>query len=426
MLRKTLVLSLLALMTLALAPVAQSQEGETVRLRMHAYPGGAPHNLAQTAMIDEYNERGTGIEILRSASNLYSSPVPLRNLERNITGDDPPDLFTGFVGGGALQNYIEEGYIAPITDLWEDEGWFELYPDSVIEMMRYQGEMYFVPMGVQWHPVFYRADIMAEEGLAIPATWDELLSLCTTLDERGYRPFTVSTLGWNPPAARWFSILNLRLNGLEFHESLMRGEISFEDQRVRNVFEHWGAALDAGCFGESGYGTNYGGAVAELVNGQAVMYFLGEWLSEGINAEDWAKLDFFRFPLIDEDVPPAEIAHYYGAYMHTATEHPEAARQVLAWLGGPEAQTQIATEVGRLVMSSAIDRSILPAYQMEGLAFINESGPGTPLFEVSAFDNRLATLGLSQFVSFLRDWNEEGQLDITLQALEAARQESLE
>ena len=279
---------------------------------------------------------------------------------------------------------------------------------------------------MQWNPVFYNTEVFATNNIEPPQTWDELLSTCDQLYAAGVRPFTVSTSGWIPPSARWFTMLDLRINGAEFHDQLMIGKISWEDDRVRAVFEHWQEAFTHNCFGDNISNVNYSAAVRELADGQAAMYLLGEWLYESFQEGDADNIDFFRFPALNEEFAHDEIVHYYGAYMHANTAHPEEVREFLRHFGSTEIQQAMVKEVNRAVMSNAIDRDLMPNYQQAGVDFVAESRAIVPLFEVSPFDNTLAVQGLNRFQGFYSRWEEEEIVDDILRLMEEYRLQELD
>ena len=398
---------------------------ETTRLRVHSAYGGRQHALWDHTMVERYQEQNPGIQIDYSSTAIYSNSVPLRLLERELTAEPPADVFMGTIGGAFLHRHIEEGNIADISDLWEAEGWFEQYPQSVIDMASYEGKQYFLPMGFQWNPVFYNAAVFGAHDISIPETWDDLLAICTVLNEKGIRPFTVSVSDWTPPTARWFSMLDLRINGPEFHEALMAGEISWQDGAVRIVFEHWQAAADAGCFGEDVASLTYSGAVNELVEGEAAMYLLGEWLYESFQEGDSKNIEFFRFPPITPEYANAAIVHYYGAWIHARAEHPEEARELLKYLGSAEVQETIVTEMGRAVMTNSVPDDVLPPHQQLGREYVTESTSLYPLFEVSPFSNGMAVTALSRFRGFYANLDDPTYIDIILDSLEGERLEQL-
>lgn len=158
---------------------------------------------------------------------------------------------------------------------------------------------------VQWNPIWYHTDIFAEHGLEPPETWEELLQICDTLHAEGYIPITLATSGWAPPMARWFTILNMRLNGPAFHERLMRGEERYDDERVRQALEHWATMIDHNCFSDES--TNYPTAADQIHEGEAAMYNLGEWLSESYNDGMPENFDFLAFPCSILTCPVARL-----------------------------------------------------------------------------------------------------------------------
>lgn len=415
----------LLIISLMLTIVGSGFAQETPRLRVHSAYGGSQHALWDHTFVETYQELNPGIQIDYSSTAIYSNAVPLRLLERELTAEPPADVFMGTIGGAFLHRHIEEGNIADISDLWEAEGWFDEYPQSVIDMASYEGKQYFLPMGFQWNPVFYNADVFAENDIPIPKTWDDLLATCTVLNENGIRPFTVSVSDWTPPTARWFSMLDLRINGPEFHEALMAGEISWQDDAVRSVFEHWREAAEAGCFGEDVASITYSGAVDELVEGEAAMYLLGEWLYESFLEGEGENIEFFRFPPITPEYPNAAIVHYYGAWIHADTEHPEEARDLLKYLGSAEVQESIVTEMGRAVMTSNVPDDVLPPYQQLGREYVAESTALYPLFEVSPFSNSMAVTALSRFRRFYGNLDDPTYIDTILDSLEGERLEQL-
>ena len=420
------IVTLVLILVLLVLPAQATDARQSERLVWASFYGGGVHATWDRGLVDDYNAQHPELEVLYRGVGVYSQPVPLRSLDALVTEANPPDVFSGPMSGGALHNYIDQGYIADISDLWEEMGWYDVYPQSVIDMASHNGKQYFVPQAFQWNPIFYRADIFEELDLTPPETWDDLLAMCDTISAAGYIPFTVSVAGWNPPAARWFTMLNLRLNGGEFHERLMAGQESFLDPRVRTVFEHWQQVFEHNCFAEDVHNTNYNIAVQELVDGEAVMYLLGEWLYEALEEEDAAKLDFFRFPVIDPEVPNAELVHFYGAYMHADAANPAAAREFLAYLGGPEVQLSIVQEQNRASASNQIDREAMPLYQQRGVDFIAESRFMTPLIEVSLFRHGIANRALRQLSLYYETWHEPDRIDTILNVLEETRLAELE
>lgn len=376
--------------------------------------GGNPARDWDTANLEQYQMLHPDLEIDHTTVNLYSSPIPTA-FYIFLDSNRQPDVFSSFIGGN-LYNYVEQGAIADISDLWQEMGWDETFPEPVKEMATVDGRQYFVPMAVQWNPIWYRTDIFAEHDLAPPQTWDEFLQACDTLHAAGVIPIALSTTGWTPPMARWFTILNMRLNGPEFHQRLLRGQERYDDDRVRRVFEHWATMIEHNCFDDAR--TSYGDASDQILEGEAAMYNLGEWLSESYADGLPESFDFFSFPVLDPDLPRGEIALVYGAYMLADAEHPQEARRFLAYLGSAESQTTNVETLGRVATNLEVDQSLYNDVYRRGLQFVQEADHITQLFEFSA----ASAVGGEALSAFQEFWRNPDQIDETLTRLETARE----
>jgi len=401
-----------------------SNTPQSIDMRWFSFYGGDAQGVWDIHARKAFEAANPGIAVTYGSAALYGAPVPADALDRQLNLDRPPDVVTGFVGGASLERYIRSGKIAPLSDVWESEGLYGAYPEGVSELAKVGGTPYFVPLAVQWNPIFYRVDLFDHLGIQVPDSWESLLQACHTLRDAGIVPITNSAAAWTPPNARWFSILDLRLNGADFHQRLLAGEISFEDPRVRDVFEHWLEMLDAGCFAPANEPGSWFQAVNQISNGQAAMFNIGEWLYEFITPEAKQNLDFFRFPTLNPDVDGGEIALVYGAYIPAGAAYPEAGLRFIHYLLSPEGLQMNQEEVGRLIPIGRVSKDDFPAYQQKGWAFIQSSPRLVELFEFNAFQGPMAVQGLTELATFWKA-RDEAAIDETVAGLEAARKAAL-
>lgn len=395
-----------------------------VDMRWFSFFGGSAQGVWDIHAKLAFEAANPGVSVTYGSAGLYGAPVPADPLDRQLNLDRPPDVITGFIGGASLTRYIHDGKIAPLNDVWDSENLAGAYPASVEDLAKVDASPYFVPLAVQWNPVFYRADIFNRLGLHPPDTWDSFLQTCRTLNDAGIIPITDSTEAWTPPNARWFSTLDLRLNGADFHQRLLAGEISFEDPRVRDVFEHWLQMLTAGCFGPADRAGGWSQAVNQISSGEAAMFNIGEWLYEFISPDVQQDIDFFRFPMINPGVDDGEIALVYGAYIPRNAVHPKAGRAFIHYLLSQEGLKMNVDEVGRLIPIDRLAREDFPAYQQQGWAFLDSTPQLVELFEFNAFRGSMATQGLAELATFWKA-RDEAAIDDAMAGLESARQAAL-
>lgn len=385
-------------------------------LNFASFYGGVPAGKWDMQHAVKFKEQ-SGISVSYQGTNLYQSPVP-GNLEETVNGKQPADIIAGFIAGDT-RRLIEQGLLLDISNLWDQEGWNKTFPAPFKQMATYKGKQYYVPLAYQWNPVWYRKDIFDKHGLTPPKTWKALLQLCDRLNELGYTPFTIGVQSWPPPTARWFTTFNLRLNGPEFHQQVMRGEVPYTDKRIKNVFKHWRELFRLGAFADSSYKNNYQDGIRDITTGKAVMYNLGEWIFESLDEQQGAKLDFFAFPVMNPEVTPAEIVLAYGAYIRAGSSNPENAEEMLKWLAHESSQSGNAKTNDRIVANSNVDSSLYSDVQKRITHYVNDTKVLIPLFEMNTHPE-FARKALAIFQEF---WKNPEDISAAIAKLEQARQE---
>ena len=74
----------------------------------------------------------------------------------------------------------------------------------------------------------YRKSVFEEKGYTVPKTWDEFVALADKMKTDGLIPLAFADKdGW--PAMGTFDILNMRVNGYQFHVDLMAGKEKWTD-----------------------------------------------------------------------------------------------------------------------------------------------------------------------------------------------------
>ena len=334
-----------------------------------------------------------------------------------LTASTPPDVMTWFAGNRA-RFFIDNDLIMDISDVWESEGWNESYPKGFQALSTVDGKQYFLPTSWYWWAVYYRPSIFAELNLEPPETWEEFMEVNETLKENGITPLAIGTK-WRWTAAAWFDYLNMRINGPQFHIDLMLCKESYDDPRVAKVFEYWGELLENDYFLEDAAAYTWQEALEPFIAGDAAMYLMGDFIRDSLPEEIEADLDFFRFPIIDPSVPIGEDAPTDGFFIAANSQHPEAAKEFLAYLGGVDYQTLFAEDLGRLPTNSGVDRTMFTAQQQKGMELIDGAD-----FVAQFYDRdttpELADEGMNAFMAF---WDDPDSIADLLADLEAARQE---
>lgn len=215
----------------------------------------------------------------------------------------PDDAFTWFAGY-RMQFFAAQGLATDISDVWSQIGSNFTDPLKAASTGA-DGKQYFVPFYNYPWGVAYRKSFFAEKGYTVPKTIAEFTALGDKMKADGLIPLAFGDKdGW--PAMGTFDILNLRLNGYDYHIGLMSGKEKWTDPKTKAVFQKWAELLPY--FDPQPLGKTWQEACQDMLNKKAGMYFLGTFLGE--QATDPAlhdDLDMFPFPVFGNEFD-AEMA----------------------------------------------------------------------------------------------------------------------
>jgi len=114
--------------------------------------------------------------------------VPFADLYQSIltdmaTGTNSYDAFV--FAPQWMVDYIVPGYLEDLTDRIKadkDIQWDDVAPFFRDFSATYQGKIYTIPLDGDFHMVYYRTDLLAQEKLEPPKTWDDYLAIAKTFN----------------------------------------------------------------------------------------------------------------------------------------------------------------------------------------------------------------------------------------------------
>ena len=341
-------------------------------------------------------------------------------LRTMLIADPAPDFLDWFAGNRA-RFFIDKGLIADFSDVWAEQGWDDVYAPGFAALATYNDGKYFLPSSYYWWAIYYRPSLFEAAGInKVPETFDELLQACDALNAADITPITIGTRApW--PAAAWFDYINMRTNGPEFHIDLMDLKVPYNDPRVKPAFENWQKLLDANCFIADPAAYQWQEAVDPMVQGDAAMYLMGGFIVDSYPDEAEDDLDFFRFPVINPDVPIGEDAPTDGYFMAANAGNLAGGKEFLAYMGSKEVQQSLLDNLGRLPSRTDVDISNISAPIQKGIQLIQGAD------YIAQFYDRDTTPPMAEagMNAMMRFWDDPSQIDQLLDELEQERQRIL-
>jgi multiple sugar transport system substrate-binding protein len=176
----------------------------------------------------------------------------------------------------------------------------------------------------------------------VPITWSQLLKLCKKMQADGIIPFSaVNDGGW--PQMGMFDMLNQRINGYDFHISLLQGREDWTGPKVVNVFTQWRSLLKY--YQPNANQRRWEDGADALAQKQTGMFLVGTWVTSHFEADSTSAdqavlndLDFFAFPAINPSFAQEAVeAPIDGFLLAKNPKNPEGAKALLSGLASRSA-----------------------------------------------------------------------------------------
>ncbi len=321
---------------------------------------------AMQSVMDAFQKAnsGTTVKINTIDHNSFQENI------NNYLQGSPDDIFTWFAGY-RMRFFASKDLAGDISDVWQNL-------DGMSDALKKastgdDGKQYFVPATTYPWAVFYRKSVFADKGYEAPKTLDELNTLGMQMKKDGLVPIAFGDKdGW--PAMGTFDQLNLRVNGYDFHISLMAGKESWADPKVKKVFDTWAGLLPI--HQADALGRTWQEAAQALQQKKAGMYVLGSFVAQqfekGAEQED---LDFFTFPEVDPTIGADAIeAPIDGWMMSKRPKNEAAAKKLLAFLGSPDAQNIVVkADPSVIATNDGADTSGYTSLQKKSVEFVKSA-----------------------------------------------------
>ena len=317
----------------------------------------------------------------------------------------PDDAFTWFAGY-RMQFFAQKGLATDISDVWEKVG--GNYSDALKKASTgLDGKQYFIPFYYYPWALFYRKSVFEKNGYEIPKTLDDLKTLAGQMQKDGLAPIGFADKdGW--PAMGTFDILNLRINGYDFHVNLMAGKESWQDPKVATVFNTWKELLP---FHQDGsLGRTWQEAAQDLGAKKTGMYLLGSFVAQQFKGDDLDDLDFFGFPEVDSRIGAGAVeAPIDGFMISKKAKNPAGAKEVLKYLGTAEAQNlYLKSDPSDVAANSKADASGYNALQKKAAQFIGSAKQISQFLDRDANPTFASTVMIPALQKFI---NDPGDID---------------
>jgi glucose/mannose transport system substrate-binding protein len=178
-------------------------------------------------------------------------------------------------GHELTDSWVVADKMEPVTFIFEENGWMDKYPQGVIDILSYNGEIWSVPVNIHRSNVlWYNMQVFADNGIEAPKTFDEFFAAADKLQAAGVTPLALGDNGiW--AATHLMESVLLGSMGPEKYIGLWDGTTDWNGPEVTAALENFAKMM--AYVNEDHAALSWDQAAQLVADGDAAMTIMGDW-----------------------------------------------------------------------------------------------------------------------------------------------------
>lgn len=368
---------------------------ETITFAINSYAISAQESYFKIVHQFEKRYPGIKIDIISKKTPEHKGAIR-RYIEENKILADVMIVHCG----EQMESLARNGRLLKLTEHWNNQDLSTIFAKNSQHSVTINSEIYGLPFSYYPWGIFYKRALFEQYKLKEPKTFEELLHIIRTLGRHKVTPFSLSNdISWSYLA--WFDYLNMRLNGLEFHEELLQGIVNFNDQRVTKVLLKWKDLIDAGAFCCTSSDGDWNESLPMLFRNITAMTLMGNFIMSRVPEELREDFGFFPFPQLDSQMPRYETVPFDAISVSHAADLNDNLKTFLNFLVERKTLQTMNQEVHR-ISPNIEDFAANDDVTRQSMKHINEAAGIFPYFD-RATSHEFAIVAKKVFWAFIND-----------------------
>jgi glucose/mannose transport system substrate-binding protein len=228
---------------------------------------------ALEALIDLFESLHPEVQVQSEAVAGGAGTVAKAVLRTRMLGGEDPDTFQVHAGQELIGDWVVANRMEDLTFLFEEEGWFDVFPPDLINLIGTPEGIWSVPVNIHRSNIMWYvpANLEAWE-IDVPETWSEFLEMCPAIQAQGVTPLSVAE-NWTV-FHLWESVALAAL-GPDDYDRLWTGELAFDAPEAMPMWELLADVME--CTNPDAAGLSWQQATDRVVDGEAAFNIMGDW-----------------------------------------------------------------------------------------------------------------------------------------------------
>jgi glucose/mannose transport system substrate-binding protein len=346
------------------APAAPADASGKQQVEVFSWWTGGGEAAGLDALIKVFAAKYPDIEFINAAVAGGAGSNARAVLATRLQAGDAPDSWQGHAGQELIGTYVKANQLEPVNFLFEQNGWLDVMPKTLIPLISQNGNIYSVPVNIhRANVLWYNPAVLEKAGVTVPTNMEEWFAAMDKLKASGMA--TPLAMGEQWTAFHLMETVFLSTLGAEKYNGLWTGKVAWTDPLVKKAIENFAKILTY--TNTDSANLTWQDASQLVVNGDAAFNVMGDW------AEGYFK-ELKKQP--NKDFGWAPVPGTKGVFsflsdsfvLPVGAKHREAA---IAWLtvaGSKEGQDAFNPVKGSIPARSDADKSLYDVYLQSAMA----------------------------------------------------------
>ncbi len=225
-------------------------------------------------MIKIFAAEDPDIEFINSAVAGGAGTNARAVLASRLQANDPPDSWQGHAGQELIGTYVAADQIEPLNFLYDQEGWLDVMPETLIPLISNDGNIYSVPVNIHRANVLWaNPTVLADAGVDMPTTLPEFFTALDALQASGLEAPLAMGEQWT--SMHLFETIMLASMGPDGWDGLWDGSVAWDSPEVTQGLEDFAKILDYTNSDASALAWQDAGQL--VLDGTAAFNIMGDW-----------------------------------------------------------------------------------------------------------------------------------------------------
>jgi glucose/mannose transport system substrate-binding protein len=228
---------------------------------------------ALAAMVADYEGLNPDVNLINATVTGGSGVNAKAVLKTRMLNNDPPEAFQVHAGQELIGTWVEAERMYDLTPIFEAKGWFDVFPEDLINLIGTDEGIWSVPVCVHKSNVaWYIPENLKKWGVTVPTSLDEFFATAKKLQAKGIVPLAMGTT-WTA-TENWENVALATLGAADYNK-LWSGDLAWTDPKVEMVWENFGTLLQY--TNQDSSSLSWQQATDMVVGGQAAFNWHGDW-----------------------------------------------------------------------------------------------------------------------------------------------------